>query len=77
MKEKEEKIEQLAKDTLALARNTLLVHLRFLDMALSMQEPVFVPGISMDYIPVYAGNRIGKITHLLSNPFEFDCYAVA
>ena len=45
MKEQEEKIEQLAKDTLALARNTLLVHLRFLDMALSMQEPVFVPGI--------------------------------
>ena len=35
MTEKQEKLNQLAKDVLHLSRNTLLVNLRFLDMALS------------------------------------------
>ena len=35
MTEKQEKRNQLARDVLTLSRNTLLVHLRFLDMALS------------------------------------------
>ena len=35
MREKQEKRSQLARDVLNLSRNTLLVHLRFLDMALS------------------------------------------
>lgn len=40
MNEKEEKRLQLAREVLKLSRNTLLVHLRFLDMALSRLRPV-------------------------------------
>lgn len=43
MEEREQKLEQLARESLTLARNTLLVHLRFLDMALSMLAPVPIP----------------------------------
>lgn len=56
MEERKEKIEKLAADTLTLARNTLLVHLRFLDLALSMQEPVFIPrmkGIATDGVHLF------------------------
>ena len=38
MTEKQEKLNQLAKDVLTLSRNTLLVNLRFLDAALSQFE---------------------------------------
>lgn len=44
MEDREKRIEKLARETLTLARNTLLVHLRFLDMALSMQTLLSVPG---------------------------------
>lgn len=44
MGEREQKLEQLARESLMLARNTLLVHLRFLDMALSMHTLVPIPG---------------------------------
>ena len=37
--EKEEKCDQLAREVLKLSRNTLLVHLRFLDMAMSRLRP--------------------------------------
>ena len=40
MDEREEKRLQLAREVLKLSRNTLLVHLRFLDMALSRLRPV-------------------------------------
>ena len=38
--EKQQKIEQLAEDVIILSRNTLLVNLRFLDVALSQFELV-------------------------------------
>ncbi len=65
MEERERKIEQLARDTLTLARNTLLVHLRFLDMALSIQEYTPVPkmdaiatdGSRLFYDPVFVLKR--------------------
>ena len=37
-------MEALAQDVLLLARNTLLVHLRFLDMALNQFTPASYPG---------------------------------
>ena len=40
--EKKQKLERLAKDVLFWARNTLLVHLRFLDVALSQFEFISV-----------------------------------
>lgn len=45
MEHRDETIEQLALDTLTLARNTLLVNLRFLDMALNLPKYTSVPGI--------------------------------
>ena len=38
MKENREKIESLARDVLKLSRNTLMVNLRFLDVALNQFE---------------------------------------
>lgn len=58
MNEKKEKLEALARDVLMLSRNTLLVHLRFLDTALSHFElfPIEKSGLLTD----------GK--HILFNP---------
>lgn len=40
MDERQKKLDKLARDVLLLSRNTLLVNLRFLDMALSRLELV-------------------------------------
>ena len=60
MDEQNRKIEQLAQDVLRLSRNTLLVHLRFLDRALSALTPVktdayplCTDGIHLGYSPKY------------------------
>ena len=64
-----ERIASLAKDTLFLSRNTLLVNLRFLDCALSMfefllSENGFVPGTN---IPMNGGLIVtGK--HIIYEP---------
>ena len=47
MKENEEKISRLARDVLTLDRNTLLVNLRFMDMALSRFTLLECKGIPM------------------------------
>ena len=45
-REQEEKILQISYDILKLSRNTLLVHLRFLDIALSVLKPMAAEDIS-------------------------------
>lgn len=56
--EQSEKIDKLARDTLRLSRNSLLVNLRFLDMALSMFE----------WIPITESTYLTDGEHLLYNP---------
>lgn len=55
-----EKIDKLARDVLRLSRNTLLVHLRFLDAALSQFELV-----SQDDVPIMTDGK-----HLFYNPLH-------
>ena len=48
------KLDELAREVLILSRNTLLVHLRFLDMALSRFDFVPVDGsIAVDGAHIY------------------------
>ena len=58
MTEQEEKRNQLARDVLILSRNTLLVNLRFLDMALSQFE----------LIPIKESTLLTDGKHILYNP---------
>jgi predicted metal-dependent peptidase len=58
MTEKEEKLNKLAHDVLILSRNTLLVNLRFLDMALSQFE----------LIPIAESTLLTDGKHILYNP---------
>ena len=58
MTEHEEKVIQLAKDVLLLSRNTLLVNLRFLDMALSQFE----------LFPIDTSTMLTDGKYLLFNP---------
>lgn len=58
MTEQEEKRKQLARDVLILSRNTLLVNLRFLDMALSQFE----------LIPIEESTLLTDGKHILYNP---------
>lgn len=68
MNEKEEKRKQLAKDILILSRNTLLVNLRFLDVALSQ----------FDYLPVQESTLLTDGKSIYYNPsyvlknYKFD-----
>ena len=58
MQEKKEKMNQLARDVLILSRNTLLVNLRFLDMALSQFE----------YLPIEKLTLLTDGKHIFYNP---------
>lgn len=58
MQEKKEKMNQLARDVLILSRNTLLVNLRFLDMALSQFE----------YLPIEKLTLLTDGRHIFYNP---------
>ena len=58
MEEKRVELVKLAKDILKLSRNTLLVNLRFLDMALSMFE----------LVPINTSTIMTDGKHLLYNP---------
>ena len=63
--EKQLKIIELAQDILNLSRNTLLVNLRFLDMALSQFE----------YVPEYTETLSTDGQHLFYNPlYVLKCY---
>ncbi len=57
MQEKKEKMNQLARDVLILSRNTLLVNLRFMDMALSQFE----------YIPIDENTLLTDGRHIFYN----------
>ena len=68
MTEQQEKQNQLAKDVLILSRNTLLVNLRFLDMALSRFE----------LLPIETDTLLTDGTHILYNPKHvLQCYKTA
>ena len=68
MTEKTKKMIQLAKDVLFLSRNTLLVHLRFLDMALSQFE----------LLPIESSTLLTDGKHILFNPKHIlDSYMTA
>ena len=56
--ENQQKYEQLAKDVLILSRNTLLVNLRFLDMALSQ----------FTLYPIEQATLLTDGKHILFNP---------
>ena len=58
MTEKQEKIDKLAQDVLTLSRNTLLVNLRFLDVALSQFE----------LLPIEESTLLTDGKHILYNP---------
>ena len=58
MSEKAEKLNKLARDVLILSRNTLLVHLRFLDVALSQFE----------FFPVERSSLLTDGKHILYDP---------
>ena len=63
-----EKIDQLAKDVLILSRNTLLVNLRFMDMALSQ----------FDLFPIETDTLLTDGKHILYNPkYVLRCYKTA
>ena len=57
MDEKQQKLDSLAREVLTLSRHTLLVHLRFLDAALSVFE----------YVPVEESSLLTDGKHLLYN----------
>ena len=62
---KTEKIEKLAKDILILSRNTLLVNLRFLDMALSQFE----------FFPIAESSLLTDGKHIFYQPRHvLECY---
>ena len=46
MNEQLKRADKLAREILIFSRNTLLVNLRFLDMALSALEPIHLPEVS-------------------------------
>ncbi|MBQ7930182.1 MAG: metallopeptidase, partial [Clostridia bacterium] len=58
--ENSEKLQSLANDILQLSRNTLLVHLRFLDMALSR----------LDHIPIETSTVMTDGQHIFYNPLH-------
>ena len=58
MSEKTEKLNKLARDVLTLSRNTLLVNLRFLDMALSQFE----------FLPIEESTLLTDGKHIFYNP---------
>ena len=58
MNEKQEKMNTLAHDVLILSRNTLLVNLRFLDVALSQFE----------LLPIETSSLLTDGKHILYNP---------
>ena len=63
-----EKIQSIANDILKLSRNTLLVHLRFLDMALSR----------LDYVPINESTIMTDGRHIFYNPLHvLRCYKEA
>ena len=63
-----DKIEKLARDVLRLSRNTLLVNLRFMDMALSC----------LDYVPIDNGTIVTDGAHIYFHPhFVLQSYKEA
>ena len=68
MSEKAERLNKLARDVLILSRNTLLVNLRFLDVALSQFE----------FFPIEESTLLTDGKHILYNPRHIlECYKTA
>jgi predicted metal-dependent peptidase len=63
--ERNVKINKLSRDVLTLSRNTLLVNLRFLDVALSQFE----------YVPIQDSTLLTEGQHIFYNPkYVLECY---
>ena len=74
--DKHNRLNKAARDVLLLSRNTLLVNLRFLDMALSRLEPIPVPGSTLmtdgqhlGYDPLYVVNCFKREYELLPRDY--------
>lgn len=73
MTEKQEKLNQLAKDILILSRNTLLVNLRFLDAALSRLELFPVDSSTLLTDGAYILLTLGMFCNPIRSPRRVMC----